>query len=152
MSLLAVWLTTFGVAVLSAVIPVINIEIYLLGASALAPREMVIPLIVAGTLGQVVGKIALYYAGTGALKLPGKRLKAALQKMNTQMQERPNMGGALVFVSATAGLPPYYLVTLAAGAARMNLAMFLVVSFVGRLIRFAIVVAIPQLARDVVPH
>ena len=152
MSLLAVWLTTFGVAVASAVIPVINIEIYLLGASALAPREMVIPLIVAGTLGQVIGKIALYYAGTGALKLPGKRLQAALQKMNTQMQERPHMGSALVFVSATAGLPPYYLVTLAAGAAKMNLPMFLGVSLVGRLIRFAIVVAVPQMAREVVPH
>ena len=152
MSLLAVWLTTFGVAVLSAVIPVINIEIYLLGASALAPRAMVIPLIVAGTLGQVLGKIALYYAGTGALKLPGKRLQAAMQKMNTQMQERPHMGGALVFVSATSGLPPYYLVTLAAGAAKMNLPMFLLISLVGRLIRFTVVVAIPQLARDVVPH
>lgn len=152
MSLLAVWLTTFGVAVASAVIPVINIEIYLLGASALAPREMVIPLIVAGTLGQVIGKIALYYAGTGALKIPGKRLQAALQKMNTQMQERPRMGNALVFVSATAGLPPYYLVTLAAGAAKMNLPMFLAVSLVGRLIRFAIVVAVPQMAREVVPH
>jgi hypothetical protein len=34
MSLLAVWLTTLGVAVASAVIPVINIEIYLLGAAA----------------------------------------------------------------------------------------------------------------------
>lgn len=149
MSLLAVWLTTFGVAVLSAVIPVVNIEIYLLGASALAGREMVIPLIVAGTLGQVIGKIALYYAGTGALKIPGKRLQAALQKMNTQMQERPRMGGALVFASATLGLPPYYLVTLAAGAAKMNLPMFLGVSLVGRLIRFAIVVAVPQLAREV---
>lgn len=149
MSLLAVWLTTFGVAVLSAVIPVVNIEIYLLGASALAGREMVIPLIVAGTLGQVIGKIALYYAGTGALKIPGKRLQAALQKMNTQMQERPRMGGALVFASATLGLPPYYLVTLAAGAAKMNLPMFLAVSLVGRLIRFAIVVAVPQLAREV---
>lgn len=152
MSLLAVWLTTFGVAVLSAVIPVINIEIYLLGASALAPREMVIPLVIAGTLGQVIGKIALYYAGTGALKIPGKRLQAALQRMNTQMQERPRMGGALVFASATLGLPPYYLVTLAAGAAKMNLPMFLAVSLVGRLIRFAIVVAVPQLAREVVPH
>lgn len=152
MSLIAVWLTTFGVAVLSALIPVINIELYLLGASALAPREMVIPLIVAGTLGQVIGKIALYYAGTGALKIPGKRLQGALQKMNTQMQERPHMGNALVFVSATAGLPPYYLVTLAAGAAKMNLPMFLVVSLVGRLIRFTIVVAVPQLAREVVPH
>jgi membrane protein YqaA with SNARE-associated domain len=152
MSLLAVWLTTFGVAVASAVIPVVNIEIYLLGASALAPRAMVIPLIVAGTLGQVVGKIALYYAGTGALKLPGKRLQAALQKMNTQIQERPNTGSALVFASATLGLPPYYLVTLAAGAAKMNLPMFLLVSLVGRFIRFAIVVAIPQLARDGLPH
>lgn len=150
MSLLAVWLTTFGVALLSAVIPVVNIEIYLLGASALAPREMVIPLIVAGTLGQVIGKIALYYAGTGALKMPGKRLQEALQKMNTQMQARPNMGHALVFASATLGLPPYYLVTLAAGAARMNLPMFLVVSFIGRLIRFTIVVAVPQLAREAV--
>ncbi|HEX6041391.1 YqaA family protein [Longimicrobium sp.] len=152
MSLLAVWLTTFGVAVLSAVIPLINIEIYLLGASALAPREMVIPLVIAGTLGQVIGKIALYYAGSGALKIPGKRLQAALQKMNTQMQERPRMGGALVFVSATLGLPPYYVVTLAAGAAKMNLPMFLGVSLIGRLIRFAIVVAVPQLAREVVPH
>jgi membrane protein YqaA with SNARE-associated domain len=149
MSLLAVWLTTFGVAVLSAVIPVVNIEIYLLGASALAGREMVIPLIVAGTLGQVIGKIALYYAGTGALKLPGKRLQAALQKMNTQMQTRPRTGGALVFASATLGLPPFYLVTLAAGAAKMNLPMFLAVSLVGRLIRFAVVVAVPQLAREV---
>lgn len=149
MSLLAVWLTTFGVAVLSAVIPVVNIEIYLLGASALAGREMVIPLIVAGTLGQVIGKIALYYAGTGALKLPGKRLQAALQKMNTQMQERPRTGGALVFASATLGLPPYYLVTLAAGAAKMNLPTFLAVSLVGRLIRFTVVVAVPQLAREV---
>jgi membrane protein YqaA with SNARE-associated domain len=152
MSLLAVWLTTFGVAVASAVIPVINIEIYLLGASALAPRAMVIPLIVAGTLGQVIGKIALYYAGAGALKLPGKRLQAALQKMNTQIQERPNTGGALVFVSALVGLPPYYLVTLAAGAAKMNLPMFLLISLIGRFIRFAIVVAIPQLARDGLPH
>lgn len=152
MSLLAVWLTTFGVAVLSAVIPLINIEIYLLGASALAPREFVIPLVVAGTLGQVIGKIALYYAGSGALRIPGKRLQAALQKMNTQMQERPHMGGALVFVSATLGLPPYYVVTLAAGAARLNLPMFLGVSLVGRLIRFSIVVAVPQLAREVVPH
>jgi membrane protein YqaA with SNARE-associated domain len=152
MSLLAVWLTTFGVAVASAVIPVINIEIYLLGASALVPRAMVIPLIVAATLGQVIGKIALYYAGAGALKLPGKRLQAAMEKMNTQLQERPRLGGSLVFVSATLGLPPYYLVTLAAGAARMNLTMFLLVSLVGRLIRFTIVVAVPQLARDGLPH
>lgn len=148
MSLLAVWLTTFGVAVLSAVIPLVNIEIYLLGASALAPRHMVIPLVIAGTLGQVIGKIALYYAGSGALKIPGKRLQASLQKMNTQMQERPHMGSALVFVSSTLGIPPYYVVTLAAGAAKMNLPMFLAVSLVGRLIRFAIVVAVPQLVKS----
>ena len=64
MSLLAVWLTTLAVAVASAVIPVINIEIYLLGAAALAPASMAVPLVLAATIGQMAGKVVMYHAGT----------------------------------------------------------------------------------------
>ncbi|HYR06263.1 MAG TPA: hypothetical protein VEQ60_00750, partial [Longimicrobium sp.] len=81
MSLLAVWLTTLGVAVASAVIPVINIELYLLGAAALAPAAMAVPLVLAATIGQMAGKVLMYFAATGAVKLPGKRLQAALEGM-----------------------------------------------------------------------
>ena len=49
--------------------------------------------------------------------------------------------------SATAGIPPYYVMTLAAGAIRMDLTFFLVVGFIGRLLRFAFIVVLPQIAR-----
>jgi membrane protein YqaA with SNARE-associated domain len=148
MSLLAVWLTTFGVAVASALIPVINIELYLLGAAALAPAAMAVPLVLAATIGQMVGKVVMYFAATGAVKLPGKRLQAALEGMNATLRNRPRSGGALVFASAAAGFPPFFMVTVAAGAARMNLAMFVILGFLGRLIRFAVIVALPHLAKD----
>lgn len=148
MSLLAVWLTTLGVAVASAIIPVINIELYLLGAAALAPPSMAVPLVLAATIGQMAGKVVMYFAGTGAVKLPGKRIQAALEGMNTTLRDRPRSGGALVFASAAAGFPPFFIVTVAAGAARMNLVSFVILGFLGRLIRFAVIVALPQLAKD----
>lgn len=148
MSLLAVWLTTLGVAVVSAVLPVINIELYLLAAASLAPPAMAVPLVLAATIGQMVGKVVMYFAATGAVKLPGKRIQAALEGMNTALRDRPRSGGALVFASAAAGLPPFFVVTVAAGAARMNLVSFVVFGSLGRLVRFAVIVALPHVVKD----
>ena len=148
MSLLAVWLTTLGVAVVSAVIPVINIELYLLGAAALAPASMAVPLVLAASIGQLIGKVAVYFAAAGALRLPGKRLRGALEGINTTLRERPRMANALVFASAATALPPFFVVTVAAGAARMNLPAFVVFGFLGRVIRFTVIVALPHLAKD----
>ena len=53
-----------------------------------------------------------------------------------------------MFASAAAGFPPFFMVTVAAGAARMNLAAFVVLGFLGRLVRFAVIVALPHLAKD----
>lgn len=148
MSLLAVWLTTLGVAVASAVVPVLNIELYLLGAAALAPAEMAVPLVLAATIGQMVGKVVMYFAATGAVKLPGKRLQRALEGMNATLRDRPRSGGALVFASAAAGVPPFFIVTVAAGAARMNLPAFVVFGCLGRVVRFSVIVALPHVAKD----
>jgi membrane protein YqaA with SNARE-associated domain len=57
------------------------------------------------------------------------------------------MGGALVFASASVGLPPFYIMSVAAGAARMNLAWFIVLGSLGRLIRFGVIVAVPQFVK-----
>lgn len=148
MSLLAVWLTTLGVAVASAIIPVINIELYLIGAAALAPKGMAVPLVLAATVGQMVGKVVMYFAATGAVKLPGKRLQVALEGMNTALRNRPRSSGALIFASAAAGVPPFFVMAVAAGAARMNLVSFVVFGTLGRLVRFSVCVALPHLAKD----
>jgi membrane protein YqaA with SNARE-associated domain len=57
------------------------------------------------------------------------------------------VGKLLYAASAVVGIPPFYVTTVAAGAVGMNFAFFLVVGFIGRLIRFALVVALPQMAK-----
>jgi membrane protein YqaA with SNARE-associated domain len=147
MSLLAAWLTTFAVCIAGSIVPLINTEIYLVSAVALSPVSYVVPLVVAASLGQMVGKVVMYYAGRGVLRLPSERVRTKMVAMQARMEARPRAGAVVLFTSATVGLPPLYVVAIACGAARMNLVSFLVIGTVGRLIHFAAVAAIPQLVR-----
>lgn len=139
-------LSSFAICGIGALVPFVNTEVYLIGAAALTPPELWAPLVVAGTVGAMAGKVLLYYAGRGVVKLPGGRVKRGLEKARSQMETRPRVGMALYAASALIGIPPFYVTTLAAGAVRMNIAFFLAVGFVGRLVRFALVVALPALA------
>lgn len=147
MSLLLLCLTTAAVSAVSALVPVVNIEIYLVGAAALAPPAMAVPLALSATVGAMLGKLVLYYAAQGVVKLPGERVQRGLAKAQAQLEARPRMGKLVYLASATAGIPPYYVMTLAAGAVRMDLTFFLVVGFIGRFLRFAFIVVLPQIAR-----
>ena len=48
-------------------------------------------------------------------------------------------------LSSVTGLPPFYLVSLAAGALRIKFTWFCVIGFAGRAVRFAVIVALPWL-------
>jgi membrane protein YqaA with SNARE-associated domain len=140
-------LATFGFCIVSAVIPVANAELYLLSAAALAPRELALPLAVAGALGQMVGKTLMYLAGRGAVRLPGTRMRRALEQVRTQYKDRGAIGGVVLFTSAAAGLPPFYIVAVAAGVVRVPIAQFVTIGLIGRAIRFGIVVMFPNLLK-----
>ena len=140
-------LTSFAICGAGALIPFLNTEVYLIGASAMAPRALWVPLVVSGTIGAMAGKVVLYYAGRGVVKLPGGRVQRGLARMQARMEEKPLVGKLLYAASAVVGVPPFYVTTVAAGAVGMNYTFFLVVGFFGRLIRFALVVALPQMAR-----
>lgn len=147
MSLLAAWLTTFAVCVAGSIVPLINTEVYLVSAVALSPQSYVVPLVVAAALGQMAGKVVMYYAGRGVVHLPFERVRTRMVAMQVRLQSRPRAGAAVLMASATVGLPPLYVVAIACGAVRMNLLSFVVIGTVGRLIHFAAVAAIPQLVR-----
>lgn len=140
-------LTSFAICGAGALIPFLNTEVYLIGASAMAPRALWVPLVVSGTIGAMAGKVLLYYAGRGVVKLPGGRVQRGLARMQARMEEKPLVGKLLYAASAVVGVPPFYVTTVAAGAVGMNFMFFLVVGFFGRLIRFALVVALPQMAK-----
>src|SRR5215218_1825428 len=80
-------LTSFAVCGAGALIPFLNTEVYLIGASAMAPRALWVPLVLSGTVGAMAGKVLLYYAGRGAVKLPRQgRMQRGLASMQTRME------------------------------------------------------------------
>lgn len=149
MELLVLCLTSFAVCAAGALIPFINTEVYLLGAAALTPRPMWAPLVLAGTVGAMAGKVLLYQAGRGVVKLPGGRVKRGLDVVQARMSRTPRAARLIYLASAAAGVPPFYLTTLAAGAIEMNFAFFLAAGFAGRLLRFGVLVMLPDVARHV---
>jgi membrane protein YqaA with SNARE-associated domain len=134
--------------VASAFVPVVNAELYLLAASAAAPRAFVVPLVIAAALGQMAGKTAMYFAGRGALRLRGRRANRALTEIQAKYRGHRAIGSALLFTSAAAGLPPFYIVSIACGVMRVGLARFLALGLAGRLVRFAAIVLVPQIVRS----
>jgi membrane protein YqaA with SNARE-associated domain len=94
----------------------------------------------------MLAKALLYLAGSGALRSRflaggGERL-AGLEQRLAGMRTGAS---AVLFSSALTGIPPFYLVSVAAGSLRVSVARFLLVGGSGRLLRFAAVVALPGL-------
>jgi membrane protein YqaA with SNARE-associated domain len=149
--LLLTFLTTFGVCVLSAVVPVVNAEIYLIGASALSPPHAVPAIVTGAALGQMVGKSLLYYAGRGALHLPSARLRALVEGVQRRYASggaAPALGGTVLLASAGVGLPPFYVVSVACGIFRIPFIQFFLIGLVGMLARFSVIVLAPQLLKS----
>lgn len=147
MTLLTLWLTTFGVCVVGSIIPLVNTEIYVISVSALSPSEFVLPLVLAASCGQMAGKVAMFYAGRGILRMRSDKIRARVAAVRAKLEARPSIAGITLFSSATVGLPPLYVVSIACGTVGMSLLPFIMIGFVGRVIHFAVVAIIPQYAK-----
>jgi membrane protein YqaA with SNARE-associated domain len=146
-SLLALWLTTFAVCVVGAIIPVVNTEIYLLSVSALSPSHFVAPLVIAATAGQMAGKIGLYLAGRGITQIKSEKIRARVHALQERLGGRPWLARSTLLSSAILGLPPLYVMSIVCGAIEMSMGMFLLIGSTGRLIHFAVVALLPQYAK-----
>jgi membrane protein YqaA with SNARE-associated domain len=125
-----------GTAV-SGLVPLVNAEILVAGAAVAAPGIGIPVLALVSTLGQMTSKTLLFGAARWApARLPNKA-RAALDAAANAVARRGGAASSLVFTSAAVGLPPFYGVSLAAGALGMRLRTFVVSGGVGRAARFA---------------
>jgi membrane protein YqaA with SNARE-associated domain len=133
------------VGLVSGLVPILNTEAYLLAVAAFAPSDRLLPVVLLTTLGQMIAKSLLYFAGSGVLSRRFLGARAArLEEVKRRLERAPTGVAALVFASASAGWPPFYLVSLAAGSLRYSLARFVLVGGSGRLLRFAALVAVSR--------
>jgi len=137
------YLTLFGLTFLSGFVPLVNAEACILSTALLVPAAPPLAVALAATLGQMSAKALLYLAGRGVLRLPLARRAAGLERAASSLHGR--RGHALVFASAVTGLPPFYVISLAAGLIGVRLTTFLLLGSGGRFLRFAALAVAPQL-------
>jgi membrane protein YqaA with SNARE-associated domain len=138
--------SSLAVGLASGLLPVLNTEAYLLALVALAPRDALPAAVLSVTAGQMAAKGLLYGVGSGAMSArPFRARQARVAALTQRLSTLRVSTAALVFASAVTGVPPFYLVSLAAGSLRYSLARFLLVGGSGRLLRFAALVALPRL-------
>ena len=139
-------LGVLGVAFASALVPVVNIEAYLGVRGSVGGIDNVWVLGLAAGFGQMVGKVVWYYLGASSLhwgwvrrRMETPKAQARLETWRLRTHERPVLAGALVFVSAFSGFPPFAILSVLAGQLRMQLALFFGLGLAGRWLRFTAV-------------
>lgn len=63
----------------------------------------------------------------------------AVDRVKLHTEKRPWVGAGLVFGSASVGLPPLVLMSVLVGQLHYNRAFFVIMTMVGRTLRFAVV-------------
>src|SRR5690349_11407006 len=160
------WLAVcMGVAFGSALLPLISIEIFLIGLVSQQPHLPWLALGAVIAVGQVAGKLIYFWAARGDLKLPAflhrkprplsprrhrmtmrtKRIRALVERITERCHRHPRWMVGTYSVSSVVGVPPFMATSVLAGMARMRLAAFLSAGLLGRFVRFSLLAASPAI-------
>lgn len=145
----------FGMAIASALVPVINIEAYLVAVDVLGEVNP-LTCALAAALGQMIGKTAFWYVGAGLLNVEritrkGRakgRWSARMEKVQAWCERHWWGPAVMTLISGVIGVPPFAVWSVMAGSLRMPLWLFWVVGLVSRFIRFWAVMQAPGLLPD----
>lgn len=136
----------FGVG--SALLPVLNAEAYALIAAGRSEMAVTVLVALALALGQTVGKLVLLEGSRRGSHLLARRVRRERKALDRWLAHaetllaRRRTGVPLVLTSASIGLPPLAVVSLAAGAAKQPRVDFVAACLVGRATRF-LAIALP---------
>jgi membrane protein YqaA with SNARE-associated domain len=132
-------LGTLGFSLLGSLIPIFNVEVYLIAIATQLPRSAVIPVAIAAGAGQTLGKIAWYHASARSMDLPfvqrrfeKPKFKASFERWERVINGHPWAGAGITFASGLIGFPPLLVIGAIGGALRMNQAVYISMIFLGR--------------------
>ena len=140
-----VYAASFVVGFVSGLVPFVNSELYLVAVSPMVARHSLLPIALLSAAGQMVAKTILFYAGRGVFNINMGKIEKKIEAVQKKFQDWENKVDALILLSAFVGLPPFYVVSVVAGALKLHYIRFLVAGIVGRSARFVVIIYFPQL-------
>lgn len=138
----------FVVGFCAGMFPIISIELFLIGIGTWAAptaSDMVV-LVLLAAVGHQIAKTICYYAGYGALEKANDKLRARVDKLRHKIDRWNKRPKLIMFVASTTGLPPLYVLAfIARPLMNMRIVPFTVIVFTSRIVRYAVLLAAPQL-------
>ena len=145
---LGIYAGTFVVGAISSVVPLVSIDVFLVGITFAAGLSGAVPIalvVILAAAGQLAGKLPIYVATRGVVALPGPH-RARIARLRARLARWQRAPHLVLATSAVVGLPPFSLVATAAGALAIGVRPFCLVVFAGRGLRFTLVIAATALA------
>lgn len=135
---------SFVIALIAGLFPIASVELFLVVTSAAVHPsigDLVLCSLLA-TTGHQIAKTITYFAGEGALE--NKKLKPRVDAIRHRIEKWDRYPHAVLFLGATVGLPPMYLLGfIAHPLMEIRFLPFTVLTFVGRLGRYIVLAVIP---------
>jgi len=141
-------LSTFGFSFASALLPLLNAEVYLgaVGTQTTVAASLALALVAAA--GATLGKVVWYVVGKRSVdstwvkkKLDQPKVRESYDRWEERTRGRPWYSAGVLFVSSSLGLPPLLVIAVLAGSLHMRLSVFVLSCFVGRAVRFYAILA-----------
>lgn len=131
------------IAFVSAVFPIVNAEVAVIGFAAALPHPNLLMLVLVATAAQMAGKCTMYWVGRTGAVLANARYAVAIERWGHRFRGSGRRTGVLVFLSSASGLPPFYVISTLAGAFRTSFVAFLIAGTAGRFLHFAVLAFAP---------
>jgi membrane protein YqaA with SNARE-associated domain len=135
---------TFAMGVLSAVVPLINMEAYIAGIAALLGNINIWLVALVAGIGQAIGKIPWYEVSRRSMdwsyirkKMEQPDWRRRYDKVKATTDDRPMVGIALLFASSLIAIPPLAITAVLAGQLAFHRLAFYITIVVGRTLQFA---------------
>lgn len=145
MGRLVLSLTTFSAALLGSLLPIGNTDLMVLAAASASAPEDAIVVIMSAAVADT--KSLLYQVGGGAVRLPAGTINMRIERALARARQMKGIGSFTLLASASRGIPPFYFFSIASGALAVGFRRFVLIGLAGRAIRFAGVVALPQIIK-----
>jgi membrane protein YqaA with SNARE-associated domain len=136
------------IAFIAGMFPLVSIEAFLIGYCALRPVTWLefIVMVLTSAVGHQISKTVCYFAGISGLE--HRRVKPMIAKWQPRIDRWNKYPGVIFLLAATVGLPPMWLIGfIARPLMHLRFVPFTLVCFLGRTGRYAVLAAIPMLAR-----
>ena len=138
---------TYIYCLISGIVPFVNAEAFLVIVSSLVSKPLLLPVLLLATAGQMTSKALIFFSGKGIFKLSYKRYEKKINETKAKMQKWESRIGLFIFISAFTGFPPFYVTTIVIGTMNYNFFRFFIIGFIGRLLRFGLLILFPQIFR-----